>query len=193
MPDPASEEHEFFASAAGWERWLERNHASSDGMWMRIAKKDAGVRSARYPEVLDVAMCFGWIDGKRVKLDERSFLQRFTPRRARSVWSQINRERAERLAAEGRMRDAGHAEVERARADGRWDAAYAGQRDAEVPEDLARELRTRPAARAFFDSLSSQNRYAIIFRLHTAKRPETRARRLAQFVAMLEAGEAIHT
>jgi uncharacterized protein YdeI (YjbR/CyaY-like superfamily) len=142
--------------------------------------------------VLESALCFGWIDGRREPLDERRFLQRFTPRRPRSKWSRINREKAERLIAEGRMRPAGHAEVERARADGRWEAAYEGQKRIAVPDDLRRELDARPEAKAFFAELSSQNRYAILYRLQDAKRPETRAQRLSKFVAMLEAGETIY-
>ena len=181
-----------FSDAAAWERWLEENHDSSDGVWLKIAKKGTGIESVRYPEVLETALCFGWIDARREALDEQHFLQRFTPRRPRSRWSRINRDTAERLIAEGRMRPAGLAEVEKARADGRWDAAYEGQRRATVPEDLQRELDARPRAKKFFDSLSSQNRYAILFRLGDAKRPETRARRLAKFVAMLEAGETIY-
>jgi uncharacterized protein YdeI (YjbR/CyaY-like superfamily) len=181
-----------FASEADWEGWLEANHAASDGVWVKIAKKSAGTPSVRYPEVLDSALCFGWIDGRRAALDGAHFLQRFTPRRARSRWSRINRDKAERLIAEGRMRAAGAAEVDRAKADGRWDAAYEGQRTSAVPDDLQRELEARPAAKAFFAGLSSQNRYAILYRLQDAKRPETRARRLAKFVAMLEAGESVH-
>jgi uncharacterized protein YdeI (YjbR/CyaY-like superfamily) len=181
-----------FASADDWERWLEENHRASDGVWIEIAKKGTGIDSVRYPEVLDVALCFGWIDGRREALDERYFRQRFTPRRPRSRWSRINRDKAERLIEEGRMRPAGLAEVERARADGRWDAAYEGQRTATVPEDLRRELDARPQARELFEKLSSQNRYAILYRLQDAKRPETRARRLEKFVAMLEAGETIY-
>ena len=181
-----------FASPAEWELWLEDNHAVSEGLWIKMAKKDAGIESVRYPEVLDSALCFGWIDGRREALDERHFLQRFTPRRTRSRWSQINREKAERLIADGRMRAAGHAEVKRAKADGRWDAAYAGQRSITVPDDLRRELDANPRAAAFFAELSSQNRYAILYRLHDARKPETRARRLAKFVAMLDAGETIH-
>jgi uncharacterized protein YdeI (YjbR/CyaY-like superfamily) len=181
-----------FASADDWERWLERNHAASEGLWIRMAKRDAGIDSVRYPEVLDSALCFGWIDGRREALDERCFLQRFTPRRPRSRWSRINRDKAERLIAGGRMRPAGLAEVQRAQADGRWDAAYEGQRSIAVPDDLRRELDARPEARAFFAELSSQNRYAILYRLQDAKKPETRAQRLAKFVAMLEAGERIH-
>src|SRR5204863_644730 len=178
-----------FASQAAWEEWLERNHGSCDGVWIEIAKKDAGIDSVRYPEVLDTALCFGWIDGRREALDEQFFLQRFTPRRPRSRWSRINRDKAERLIAEQRMRPAGLAEVERAKADGRWEAAYEGQRTIGVPDDLQRELDARPRARESFATLTSQNRYAILYRLHDAKRPETRARRLAKFVAMLEAGE----
>jgi uncharacterized protein YdeI (YjbR/CyaY-like superfamily) len=181
-----------FASAAEWEAWLEANHAVSAGVWIKIAKKDAGIESVRYPEVLDSALCFGWIDGRREALDERWFLQRYTPRRSRSRWSRINREKAQLLIEGGRMRRSGLGEVERAKADGRWAAAYAGQRSIAVPDDLQRELDARPGARAFFAELSGQNRYAILYRLQDAKKPETRARRLAQFVAMLEAGETLY-
>jgi uncharacterized protein YdeI (YjbR/CyaY-like superfamily) len=181
-----------FPSAADWEEWLERNHAASDGLWIRMAKRDAGIDSVRYPEVLESALCFGWIDGRREALDERYFLQRFTPRRPRSRWSRINRDKAERLIAGGRMRPAGLGEVQRAQADGRWDAAYEGQRDITIPDDLQRELDARPKAKAFFAELNSQNRYAILYRLQDAKKPQTRARRLAKFVAMLEAEERIH-
>ena len=142
--------------------------------------------------MLESALCFGWIDGRREALDERYFLQRLTPRRRRSRWSRINRDTAERLIAEGRMRPAGLAEVERAKADGRWEAAYEGQRSSTVPADLQRELDARPKAKAFFAELSSQNRYAIVYRLEDAKKPATRARRLAKFVAMLEGGETLH-
>jgi uncharacterized protein YdeI (YjbR/CyaY-like superfamily) len=182
-----------FASAAEWERWLEENHASAEGVWVKIAKKGTGIDSVRYPEVLDSALCFGWIDGRREALDEQYFLQRFSPRRTRSKWSRINREKAERLISEATMRPAGLAEVERAKADGRWQAAYSSQRSMAVPDDLRRELDARPQAKAFFAELSSQNRYAILYRLHEAKKPETRARRLAKFVAMLEAGEKIYS
>ena len=147
-----------FATAAEWEEWLDANH-DSDGVWVEIAKKGTGIESVRYPEVLESALCFGWIDGRREALDERYFLQRYTPRRSRSKWSMINRENAERLIREGRMRPAGLAEVERAKADGRWDAAYEGQRRSVVPDDLQRELDARPRAKATFDALNSQNRY----------------------------------
>ena len=181
-----------FASTPEWEQWLEDNHTSSDGVWIKMAKKGAGIESVRYPEVLESALCFGWIDGRRQALDERYFLQRFTARRPRSRWSRINRDKAERLIGDGRMRPAGLAEVERAKADGRWEAAYEGQKRITVPDDLQGELDARPNAKAFFAELSSQNRYAILYRLQDAKKPETRARRLAKFVAMLEAGESIY-
>jgi len=181
-----------FPSAAEWERWLEANHGDCDGVWIKMAKKASGVDSVRYPEVLESALCYGWIDGRREALDDRFFLQRFTPRRPRSRWSRINRETAERLISYGSMRPSGLAEVERAKADGRWEAAYESQARSRIPEDLQRELDARPAARASFERLSGQNRYAILYRLADAKRAETRERRLAKFVAMLEAGETIY-
>lgn len=181
-----------FTSHSEWRVWLEQNHASAEGVWISIAKKGTGIDSARYPEVLEHAICFGWIDGRRERLDDVRFLQRFTPRRPRSPWSKINREKAERLAREGRMAPAGLEEVRRAKDDGRWERAYSSQRTALVPEDLQRELEARPAAAAAFSALSSQNRYAILYRLDQARRPETRARRLAEYVRMLEAGETLH-
>jgi uncharacterized protein YdeI (YjbR/CyaY-like superfamily) len=181
-----------FATAGEWRAWLADNHASQPGVWVSIAKKGSGVESVRYPEVLEEAICFGWIDGRRQRLDELRFLQRFTPRRARSPWSRINREKAESLIEQELMAPAGRAEVDRARADGRWERAYAPQRRAVVPEDLQAELDSSPGAAVMFSTLSSQNRYAILYRLEQARRPETRARRLATFVAMLEAGETLH-
>jgi uncharacterized protein YdeI (YjbR/CyaY-like superfamily) len=179
-------------SGAEWDAWLAEHHGASDGVWLRIAKKGSGIVTVAYPEVLDTAIAYGWIDGRRKALDETYFLQRFTPRRARSRWSKINRGKAEAMIAAGTMKPAGLAEVERARADGRWDAAYEGTATMPVPADLQAELEKRPAAAAFFATLSSQNRYSILYRLHDAKRPETRARRLETFVAMLERGETIH-
>jgi uncharacterized protein YdeI (YjbR/CyaY-like superfamily) len=181
----------FFASAADLEAWLEANHAGP-GVWIKVAKKGSGIISVSTAEALEIALCFGWIDSRREALDEDHFLQRYTPRQPRGRWSRINREKVEQLIAEGRMRPAGLAEVERAKLDGRWDAAYDGARTATVPDDLRRELDARPAAKAFFEALSSQNRYAILYRLQDAKKPETRARRLAKFVAMLECGETIY-
>ena len=181
-----------FASAEQWRAWLMEHHAAAAGVWVSIARKGTGIESVRYPEVLEHAICFGWIDGRRERLDNERFLQRFTPRRSRSPWSRINRETAERLAAQGLMAPAGLEEMRRAQRDGRWERAYASQRTAAVPEDLQRELDARPAATAAFAALSAQNRYAILYRLDHARRPETRARRLAEYVRMLEAGETLH-
>jgi uncharacterized protein YdeI (YjbR/CyaY-like superfamily) len=181
-----------FASAAEWESWLEANHDSSEGVWLKIAKKGSEMASVANAEALDVGLCFGWINGRREALDDDYYLQRYTPRRPRSKWSRINVDKVTELTAAGRMRPAGLAEVERAKADGRWDAAYESPRRIGVPDDLERELATRPEARAFFEGLDSRNRYAILYGLADARRPETRARRLAKFVAMLDAGDRIY-
>jgi uncharacterized protein YdeI (YjbR/CyaY-like superfamily) len=181
-----------FSTAAEMEGWLERQHAGSAGLWLKIAKKDSGETSVTYAEALEVALCFGWIDSQKQGFDEKHFLQRFTPRRPRGRWSRINREKAEELIAAGRMRSAGLEQVEAARTDGRWDAAYEGQRTAEVPDDLQRELDARPAAAEFFAGLDGANRYAILYRLGEAKKAETRERRLRKYVEMLERGEKIH-
>lgn len=181
-----------FATPRDLEAWLEECHASSAGLWLKIAKKGSGVESVSYAQALGLALCFGWIDSQKRGFDERYFLQRFTPRRPRGKWSLINREKAEGLIASGAMRPAGLAEVEAAKADGRWEAAYAGQRTAEVPEDLQRELDRSEVAGEFFATLDSANRYAILYRLQEAKKPETRERRLRKFIAMLERGEKIH-
>ena len=187
-----AEEQVTFESAQEWEEWLAANHETSDGVWMLIAKKGGGADSVSYPEALEAALCFGWIDGQKGPLDDLHWRQRFTPRRARSRWSRINREKAEALIADGRMRPAGLREVERARADGRWDAAYAGAKAATVPPDLELALAENDEARAFFATLSSANRYAILYRIGEAKRPQTRADRIAKFVAMLSRHETIH-
>jgi uncharacterized protein YdeI (YjbR/CyaY-like superfamily) len=181
-----------FASAAEWEAWLEENHAGPRGVWLKIAKKDSGVASVTHAEALDVALCHGWIDAQRTTYDGQFFLQRFTRRVPRSKWSKINCAKVEALAAQGRMRPAGTAEVEAAKADGRWERAYEGQRTMTVPDDLRTALDENPRAAEFFAGLSSQNRYAILFRIHDAKKPETRARRIEKFVAMLEAGEKFY-
>ena len=181
-----------FATAADFEAWLEEHHGDQDGVWIKIAKKASGIPSVTHDEALDVALCFGWIDGQRKGLDETWFLQRFTPRRRRSPWSKRNVGKVEALIAAGRMRPQGVAEIERAKADGRWDAAYDGARTMDVPPDLQAELDKDPDAAAFFASLSGQNRYAILSRLHDAKRPETRARRLEKFVGMLKRRETLH-
>jgi uncharacterized protein YdeI (YjbR/CyaY-like superfamily) len=181
-----------FASQAEWEAWLEAEHASSDGVWLRFAKKGSGVTSVVYAEALDVALCYGWIDSQVARYDERFYLQKFTPRRSRSKWSRINRAKIETLAKAGRMKPAGLEQVELAKADGRWDAAYASPANAEVPDDLEAALAASPKAAELFATLSQANRYAIIYRLEDAKRPETRARRLEALVGMLERGETFH-
>ncbi len=181
-----------FAAVLEWEEWLGEHHDASGGLWLKIAKKGSGITTISYAEALDGALCFGWIDGQKAAFDERFWLQRFTPRGPRSKWSRINRDRAEQLAREGRMKPAGLAQVERARADGRWELAYEGQRRATVPEDLQRALDLNPRARAFFETLDNGNRYAILYRVQDAKRPETRARRIAQYIAMLAEQRKIH-
>ena len=181
-----------FATPPDFEAWLEENHADSDGFWLKIAKKGSGETSIGYAEGLELALCFCWIDSQKRGHDERFFLQRFTPRRPRGRWSRLNRDKVEALIAAKAMRPAGLAEVDAAKADGRWEAAYEGAGTAKVPEDLRRELDVNEAAREFFASLDNSNRYAIIYRLNDAKKLETRQRRLRKFVAMLERGEKIH-
>jgi uncharacterized protein YdeI (YjbR/CyaY-like superfamily) len=175
-----------FRSQREWERWLGANHETSPGIWLKIAKKASGIESVNHAEALEIAICHGWIDGQRRALDEQFFLQKFTPRGPRSTWSRVNREKALDLIARGRMQPAGLREVERAKTDGRWEAAYEPQSTATVPDDLQRQLDANPRAAEFFSSLDSRNRYAILYRLQNTKKPETRVRRLAQFVAMLD-------
>ncbi|MBA3929934.1 uncharacterized protein YdeI (YjbR/CyaY-like superfamily) [Pseudoxanthomonas japonensis] len=182
---------ELFADPAAWERWLER-HPQSSGVWLQIAKKDAGIPSVTYAEALDVALCHGWIDGQKKGFDTRFFLQRFTPRRARSTWSKINVAKIDALIAAGRMRPAGLREVEAAKADGRWDAAYDGARSMDVPPELAKALARNRKAKAFFDTLDKTNRYAVCWRVQTAVKPETKLARVEKLVAMLARGEKIH-
>jgi uncharacterized protein YdeI (YjbR/CyaY-like superfamily) len=184
-----------FASQVAWETWLEAHYADPAnlrGVWIKMAKKATGVASVSHAEALESALCYGWIDGQRNRLDETYFLQKFTPRRARSGWSRVNREKVKALIAQGRMRPAGLREVERAKADGRWDAAYEPQSAISVPNDLQRELDANPDAQAFFNTLDSRNRYAILYRLQTVKKPETRAARIQKFVAMLAQGQKIY-
>jgi uncharacterized protein YdeI (YjbR/CyaY-like superfamily) len=181
-----------FESGDAWEAWLAEHHAASPGLWLKFAKKGSGIATVSYSEALDVALCYGWIDGQKDKFDGDYWLQRFTPRRSRSKWSRINRDRVAALVARGAMKAVGLREVERAQADGRWEAAYDGQRAAAVPDDLRRELEGNAAAREFFATLDSANRYAILYRLQEAKKPETRARRLKTFVTMLSEGKKVH-
>ena len=188
----ATEDSRRFVTADAFHTWLARNHSTSRGIWLRIAKKSSGIKTVTHPEALDLALCYGWIDGQRKALDETYFLQLFTPRTKRSVWSKINRGKVADLIAAGRMQPAGHAEIERAKADGRWESAYDSVRNATVPDDLQKFLDKNPRAKKFFESLTSQNRYAILWRLMTAKRPETRAKRFAQFTEMLRKGEKLY-
>lgn len=175
-----------FASGGAWETWLDEHHGACDGLWLKIAKKASGIESVTYAQALDVALCYGWIDGQKASFDDDYYLQRFTPRRPRSRWSKINREKVARLIEEGRMRPAGLREVERAKADGRWEAAYDAQSTATVPDDLRLELERDGGALAFFESLNSANRYAILYQIQDAKKPETRARRIGKYVRMMK-------
>jgi uncharacterized protein YdeI (YjbR/CyaY-like superfamily) len=181
-----------FATCERWEAWLAAEHAAAAGVWLKIAKKASGIESVNYAQALDVALCYGWIDGQKGRLDDQFFLQRFTPRKARSKWSQVNCAKATALIERGAMRAAGLAQVEQAKADGRWEAAYPAQSAAAVPEDLRRALEANPAAAAFFATLSSVNRYAILYRLHHVSDPERRAVRIAAYVEMLAEGRTLH-
>ncbi|KAF1708011.1 YdeI/OmpD-associated family protein [Pseudoxanthomonas sacheonensis] len=189
MPDDLPIQH--FEDRTSWEKWLVAN-AGGKGIWLRIAKKDSGIASVNYAQALEVALCHGWIDGQKRGYDEKFFLQRFTPRRPRSLWSKINIEHAERLIAAGRMRSGGLREIEAAKADGRWEAAYHSFSNMEVPVELAAALKKNKQAQAFFDQLDKTNRYSFCWRVHTAKKPETRLARAEKFVEMLAKGEKIH-
>ena len=177
---------------AAWEAWLEANSETAPGAWLRLARKKSQLQTVTYPEAVEVALCFGWIDGLKKSFDDDSSIQRFTPRRARSLWSKINREKAVALIESGQMRPGGLRAIEAARADGRWDAAYDPPSSGKLPEELERALEANPAAKAFFESLNSANRYAVIFRVQTSRKAETRARWVERLVAMLERGEKIH-
>ncbi len=182
-----------FKGQREWEAWLDENHASSPGVWVRIAKKGAAYKSVTYDQAVEAALCYGWIDGQKKTYDETSWIQKFTPRGRKSIWSKINKEKAESLIASGKMKPAGLAEVERAKADGRWESAYESQGRAAIPDDLQAALESNPKAKEFFSTLESYNRYAILFRIQTAKKPETRARRIREFIGMLERHEKIHS
>lgn len=181
-----------FADAAAFERWLETPPAKT-GLWLKIAKKGTGVVTVNYAQALDVALCHGWIDAQKRSLDETYFLQRFVPRRPRGLWSQIKIGKCEELIAQGRMRAGGQREIDAAKADGRWAAAYASSSKIEMPDDLAAALAKSAKARAFFEGLDAANRYAVLWRVHTAKKPETRAARIVKLVEMLARGEKIHS
>jgi uncharacterized protein YdeI (YjbR/CyaY-like superfamily) len=177
---------------AHWERWLEEHHAQATDAWVKIAKKGSGVTTVHYPEVLDTAICFGWIDAVRRPLDDTYFLQRFTPRGPRSKWSQVNREKVLALTAAGRMRPAGNEQVKAAQADGRWDAAYEPQSRASIPDDFQRALDAEPAAREFFATLRGQKRYAFLYRLHNVKTQTARDRRIANYIELLREGQTLN-
>lgn len=181
-----------FTSQRSWETWLRKHHESSDGVWLLVAKRDAERPTISYAEAIETALCFGWIDGQKKGADGQHWLQRFTPRRARSIWSKVNRAKALALIEQGRMQAAGLKEVERAQADGRWADAYDSPSTAVVPPDLQAALDLDVKAKAFFETLNGVNRYAVLWRVQTAKRAETRAKRIAQFVAMLARHEKLH-
>jgi len=181
-----------FESQLAFEQWLEANHSTSDGLWIKMAKKESGHASVNHPQALDVALCFGWIDGQRKTFDTEYFLQKFTPRRARSTWSKVNQDKVAALIAGGKMREAGLKEIKRAKADGRWEAAYESQSKMGVPEDFQAELDKNPTAQAFFDQLNSVNRYSILYRITTAKKAETRQQRIAKYITMLNEGKKIY-
>jgi uncharacterized protein YdeI (YjbR/CyaY-like superfamily) len=175
-----------------WREWLEANHAAVDGVWLKFAKKASPHETVTQSEAIEEALCFGWIDSQGRGYDEHFYLQRFTPRGRRSKWSQINVQNVERLIAEERMHSAGLAQVEAARADGRWDAAYPPQSQAQVPEDLQRALDAEPAAREFFETLTGATRYAFLYRLHSVTKPEARAKRIAGYIELLRKGKTLH-
>ncbi len=190
MADPLATKA--FKTSGEWRRWLLKNHAASGGLWVRIYKKDSGTRTVTYAEALDEALCYGWIDGQKAGYDAESFLQKFTPRRPKSLWSKRNREHALRLIEEKRMAAAGQKEIDAAKKDGRWERAYDAPSTMEVPADFLKELKKDKGAYAFFKTLNRANVYAIAWRLQTAKKPETRARRTEALLAMLKRGEKLH-
>jgi uncharacterized protein YdeI (YjbR/CyaY-like superfamily) len=193
MPiNKSSDTPTLFKSTKAFETWLKRHHATSAGLWLKIAKRRADEASVTYVEAVEIALCWGWIDSQKKGLDEQYFLQRFTPRRARCVWSKVNVEKVAALIEEGRMQAPGLAQVEAAKADGRWAQAYDGARTSVVPKDLVAALDAAPGAKAFFSKINAANRYAVLWRIQTAVKAETRARRIAQLVEMLARGETVH-
>ena len=181
-----------FKNAKAFETWLKKHHAASDGLWLQIAKKGADEPSVTYLEAIEIALCWGWIDGQKKGLDDQHFLQRFTPRRAKSIWSKINVAKVATLIEAGRMQPAGQAQIDAAKADGRWEGAYDGARSATMPDDLQAALDANVQAKTFFATVNASNRYAVLWRVQTAVKPETRARRIAQLVEMLARGETVH-
>lgn len=193
MSDVKKQPTVWFETQNDWDNWLAENHPKSNGVWLKIAKKGKGVTSVNYAEALDMAICYGWIDGQKQRFDDQFFLQKFTPRRPRSLWSKINREKVENLIAAGKMKPAGMAEIEAAKADGRWDAAYDSSGNMTVPKELQAALDANPTAKAFFETLNKTNRYSFCFRVQTARNPETRKARIEKLIVMLENGEKFHS
>jgi len=181
-----------FANKKKWADWLARQYEKSPGVWLKIAKKDSGIPTVSYEEALDVALCHGWIDGQKKGFDDKYWLQKFTPRGAKSIWSKINTEKAERLIADGQMKPAGLKAIEAAKLDGRWAAAYASQKNISIPQDFQMALDKNTKAKAFFSTLKSAERYSFIFRIQNTKKPETRARKIQEFVELLEMGQKLH-
>ena len=181
-----------FETQHDWETWLKEHHANTKGIWLKLAKKAAGTPSVSYAEALDSALCYGWIDGQKASFDDKYWLQKFTPRGAKSIWSKVNCDKATALIAVGRMQPAGLRQVELARSDGRWEAAYESQSRITIPDDFQRELDKNPRAKEFFSTLDSANRYAVLFRIQTAKKPETRSARIQKFIEMLSQHQKLH-
>ena len=189
---PSAPTPTLFKTARSFDTWLRKHHATSDGLWLQIAKKGADEPSVTYAQAVEIALCWGWIDGQKKGLDDQHFLQRFTPRRSRSIWSKINVDKVAALIDAGRMQPAGQAQINAAKADGRWQQAYDGARTSTMPDDLQAALDAAPKAKAFFATVNATNRYAVLWRVQTAVKPETRAKRIAQLVDMLARGEVIH-
>jgi uncharacterized protein YdeI (YjbR/CyaY-like superfamily) len=181
-----------FANKKKWTNWLAKQHDKSPGVWLKIAKKDSGIASVTYDEALESALCYGWIDGQKKGFDDQYWLQKFTPRGPKSIWSKINTEKVERLIKSGEMMPAGLKAIEAAKKDGRWDAAYASQKNISIPEDFQAALEKNQKAKAFFETLKSAERYSFLFRIQTAKKAETRAKRIQEFIEMLERSEKFH-
>ena len=195
-PEISAEKKDFdivaFRSEKEWERWLSKNHSKKNGIWIKYFKKDSDTKSVTYAEAIDAALCFGWIDSQAKKYDDRSWLQKFTPRRSKSIWSKRNREHVDRLIKDGKMKAAGLKEIEAAKNDGRWEQAYDSPKTMEIPEDLLKELSKNKKAKTFFETLNKTNVYSITWRLQTAKKPETRAARMKTILEMLKKGSKFH-
>ena len=181
-----------FRSAEAFEAWLAKNHKKADGLWLKIAKAKSGIKSIAFPDALDIALCYGWIDGLRRGLDDDYYVQKFTPRRAKSIWSVINKNKVAQLSKAGRMKEAGLAAIEEAKKNGQWNKAYHSQANITVPEELQKALDKNKNAKQFFERLSSRNRYALLFRIHQAKREETKMKKIAEFIKMLESNKTIY-